>query len=192
MCWVTLHLRRWYLFILFLYVWRYWDTDTIVIEPFVYFLPQFLQNPETLGLETDSEGAAKVNHQQAGRKLHLNWTNRLWRSMNIFDCLHCSLACVSCWKLWWRKNKVETPLEGICLQFKVSQPFYFHILASTEEPCITNCYFKLDETGYRYLAGHEYCPQWIFGTRSFGMMQEAPCIIDSYLKSQSERPYTWW
>ena len=41
-----------------------------------------------------------------------------------------------------KKEEVETPLESICLQFKVSQPFYFHILAGTEESCITNCYFK--------------------------------------------------
>ena len=47
-----------------------------------------------------------------------------------------------------KKEEVETPLESICLQFKVSQPFYFHILAATEETCITNCYFKIDNTGY--------------------------------------------
>ena len=55
------------------FIWMCGDTDTIVTEPFVYFLPQFLQNPETLGQKTESEGASKVKHQQTGRKLqHLN------------------------------------------------------------------------------------------------------------------------
>ena len=57
------------------FIWMCGDTDTIVREPFVYFLPQFLQNPETFGQKTESEGASKVNHQhqQTERKLHLNW-----------------------------------------------------------------------------------------------------------------------
>ena len=53
----------------YLDVWRYyWDTDTIVIEPFVYFLPQFLQNLETSGQKTESYRAGEVNRPKTNKQ----------------------------------------------------------------------------------------------------------------------------
>ena len=52
----------------YLDVWRYRDTDTIVIEPFVYFLPQFLQNLETSGQKTESYRAGEVNRPKTNKQ----------------------------------------------------------------------------------------------------------------------------
>ena len=80
------------------FIWMCGDTDTIVIEPFVYFLPRFLQNPETLGQKTESEGASKVKDQQTGRKLqHLNWYLVPIDFIKKY-CLRCRRACISCWR----------------------------------------------------------------------------------------------
>ena len=78
-----------------------------------------------------------------------------------------------------KEEEVETPLESICLQFKVSQPFYFHILATTEETCFTNCYFKMDKKGYtlhqaRYQGLNTVRNGYLFGTIQYPFICELP------------------
>ena len=111
----------------------------MVIQPFVYFLPHFCKIQRDIRILSQSSHSRLIKNKR-WEVTSINFSNRVSHTQKLRIVRDLALLA---FLVELEKQKLHQKVFVYSL--KVSQPFYFHILAGAEETCITNCYSEINQ-----------------------------------------------